>query len=95
MVGGKARITLRYRWAVFGILAFAYFWVYFHRVSTAALNIFPFAGGAVLQQMTGLMLTARSLESYQSIWLFMLACVIVACAAALLSLEEHNALSGA
>jgi hypothetical protein len=29
--------------------------------------------GAGLQQMTGLMLTARSLESYQSIWLFMLA----------------------
>ena len=59
--------------------------------STAALNIFPFAGGAVLQQVTGLMLTVRSLESYQWIWLFMLACAIVACMAALLSLEKQEA----
>ncbi|MDD1758252.1 MAG: hypothetical protein LUQ22_05920, partial [Methanotrichaceae archaeon] len=44
--------------------------------STAALNIFPFAGGAILQQVSGLMLTTRSLESYQSIWLFMLICMI-------------------
>ena len=29
--------------------------------STATLNIFPFAGGAILQQVSGLMLTTRSL----------------------------------
>ena len=29
--------------------------------STAALNIFPFAGGAILQQLSGLMLASRSL----------------------------------
>jgi sugar phosphate permease len=30
--------VLNYRWAVFGILAFAYFFVYFHRVSTAVVS---------------------------------------------------------
>lgn len=57
--------------------------------STAALNIFPFAGGAVLQHLSGLMLTARDLESYRSLWLFMLACMIIATAAAFLSKEKE------
>ena len=34
----KVKIVLRYRWAVFGILAIAYFYVYFHRVSTAVVS---------------------------------------------------------
>ncbi len=59
--------------------------------STAALNIFPFAGGAILQHLSGLMLTDRSLESYREIWLFMLVCMIVATAAAFLSLEKKSA----
>ncbi len=59
--------------------------------STAALNIFPFAGGAILQHLSGLMLTDRSLESYREIWLFMLLCMIVATAAAFLSLEKKTA----
>jgi sugar phosphate permease len=59
--------------------------------STAALNIFPFAGGAVLQQVSGLMLTSRSLESYQGIWLFMLICAAIAMFAALLSKEKAPA----
>ena len=57
--------------------------------STAALNIFPFAGGAILQQVSGLMLTTRSLESYQGLWLFMLICMIIATVAALLSKEKE------
>jgi sugar phosphate permease len=56
--------------------------------STAALNIFPFAGGAILQQVSGLMLTTRSLESYQDLWLLMLICMIIATVAALLSKEK-------
>ena len=40
--------------------------------STAALSIFPFAGGAILQQVSGLMLSSRSLESYHGLWLFIL-----------------------
>ena len=57
--------------------------------STAALNIFPFAGGAILQQVSGLMLATRSLESYQGLWLFMLICMIIATVAALLSKEKE------
>ena len=35
----KARSkVLKYRWAIFGVLAFAYFFVYFHRVSTAVVS---------------------------------------------------------
>lgn len=56
--------------------------------STAALNIFPFAGGAVLQQISGLMLTSRSLEAYQNLWLFMLICMVMATAAVFLSKER-------
>lgn len=56
--------------------------------STAALNIFPFAGGAVLQQISGLMLTSRSLEAYQNVWLFMLICAVIATVAVLLSEEK-------
>ena len=57
--------------------------------STAALNIFPFAGGAILQQLSGLMLASRSLESYQWLWLFMLICMVMATAAAFLSRENE------
>ncbi|OYV07654.1 MAG: sugar transport family protein [Methanosaeta sp. ASP1-2] len=57
--------------------------------STATLNIFPFAGGAILQQVSGLMLTSRSLESYQGVWLFMLICMIIATIAAFLSKERE------
>jgi sugar phosphate permease len=34
----KLEKVLNYRWAVFGILALAYFFVYFHRVSTAVVS---------------------------------------------------------
>jgi uncharacterized membrane protein len=58
---------------------------------TAALNIFPFAGGAVLQQVSGLILTSRSPEAYQSVWLLMLVCMIVATVAVSLSRESEEA----
>jgi len=56
---------------------------------TAALNIFPFAGGAILQQVSGLMLTSRSLESYRGVWLFMLICMVIAMLAAFMSKEKE------
>jgi sugar phosphate permease len=59
--------------------------------TTAALNIFPFAGGAVLQQVSGLILTSRSLEAYQSVWLLMLVCMIVATVAVSFSRESEEA----
>jgi hypothetical protein len=61
--------------------------------STAALNIFPFAGGAVLQQVSGLWLSDRSLEAYQWLWLFMLLCAAVAALAAMMS-EERETVGG-
>ena len=58
--------------------------------STAALNIFPFAGGAILQQVTGLMLVERTAAGYQSIWLFMLICMLIATVAGFLSKEKER-----
>lgn len=59
--------------------------------TTAALNIFPFAGGAVLQQVTGLMLVERTAAGYQTIWLFMLMCMVIATVAGFLSREKARA----
>jgi MFS family permease len=59
--------------------------------TTAALNIFPFAGGAILQQVSGMMLTTRSAAGYQVIWLFMFACMVIACIGAFLSKEKARA----
>ena len=56
--------------------------------TTAALNIFPFAGGAILQQLTGIMLVERTAAGYQSIWLFMLVCMVIATVAVFLSKEK-------
>ena len=58
--------------------------------TTAALNIFPFAGGAILQQISGLMLIDRTLGSYQTIWLFMFVCMLIATVAAFLSKEKER-----
>ncbi len=58
--------------------------------TTAALNIFPFAGGAILQQVTGLMLTTTTLDSYKGVWLFMLICMVIATIAAFLSKEKER-----
>ncbi|HOQ26368.1 MAG TPA: MFS transporter [Methanomassiliicoccaceae archaeon] len=56
--------------------------------TTAALNIFPFAGGAILQQVTGLMLVERTAAGYETIWLFMLVCMTIATVAGFLSKEK-------
>lgn len=57
--------------------------------STAALNMFPFAGGAILQQASGLMLATRSLDSYRVLWLAMLICAVIATFAAFMSKEKE------
>ncbi len=55
------------------------------------MNIFPFAGGAILQQLTGLMLVERTAAGYQTIWLFMLVCMVIATVAGFLSREKARA----
>lgn len=54
----------------------------------ASLNIFPFAGGAVLQMVAGLMIAEGSLADYRSVWLLMMAGMAIATLAALLSKER-------
>jgi len=54
----------------------------------AALNIFPFAGAAVLQMLTGLMMNDNTLAEYRSVWLFMMAGMLISLAAALLTKDD-------
>ena len=58
--------------------------------SLAALNIFPFAGGAVLQMIAGFMMSESSLTEYRAVWLLMLFGMIVAAIAALISKERPS-----
>ncbi len=54
----------------------------------ASLNIFPFAGGAVLQMVAGFMIAEGSLTDYRSVWLLMTAGMAIATVAALLTKER-------
>ena len=53
----------------------------------AALNIFPFAGGAILQMVAGHMIVENSLPEYRSVWLLMLAGMVIASLCAFISKE--------
>ena len=54
----------------------------------ASLNIFPFAGGAILQMISGFMIADSSLAEYRSVWLLMMMGMVVATIAALMSKER-------
>lgn len=54
----------------------------------AALNVFPFAGGAVLQMIAGYLVTDGSLAEYRSVWLLMMAGMVVSLFAAMITREE-------
>lgn len=56
----------------------------------ASLNIFPFAGGALLQMVSGYMIANNSLSEYRSVWFLMLAGMTMATLAALFT-REHSA----
>jgi len=94
----EAYMTINFMFGFFGgffIVSFAQvkelFPITIVGTSTAALNIFPFAGAAILQQVSGLMLTSRSLESYQNVWLLMLICMVMATVSVFLSKEKAHA----
>lgn len=56
---------------------------------TASLNIFPFAGGAVFQVISGLFITDGGvLEEFKALWMFTFASLIVACVLAFLTVER-------
>lgn len=95
ITGTQAYMAINFAFGFFGgffVVSFAQikelFPITIVGTSTAALNIFPFAGGAILQQVSGLMLTSRSLEAYQGLWLFMLICMVIATVASFLSKEK-------
>lgn len=64
--------------------------------TTAALNVFPFLGGAVLQQITGAMISGYAktaaggypLAAYKAVWLFLFVGMVIATICALLSKEK-------
>jgi sugar phosphate permease len=63
--------------------------------TTAALNIFPFLGGAVLQQVTGAMITTQkatvgALAAYRSVWFLMFVCMLIATICTFLSKEKND-----
>ena len=58
--------------------------------STAALNLFPFAGGAILITIAGFIVTDKTLGQYQTVWLMALVLMIIACVCAFLSVEKER-----
>jgi len=58
--------------------------------STAALNLFPFAGGAILITIAGLIVTNKTLAQYQTVWLMAFIMMIIALICAFLSVEKES-----
>jgi sugar phosphate permease len=56
--------------------------------STAALNLFPFAGGAILITVAGFMVTNKTLAQYQNVWLMAVILMVIGCVCAVLSEEK-------
>ena len=56
--------------------------------STAALNLFPFAGGAILITIAGLIVTDKTMAQFQTVWLMALVLMVIACVCAFLSKEK-------
>ncbi|MBQ1462841.1 MAG: MFS transporter, partial [Candidatus Methanomethylophilus sp.] len=59
--------------------------------STAALNLFPFAGGAILITVAGFIVTDKTLAQYQTVWLMAVVLMVIACICAFLSVEKEKA----
>ena len=64
--------------------------IYIAGTSTAALNLFPFAGGAILQLLSGYMVVDKTLAQFQNLWLLMFVLMVIASIAALMSLEAKD-----
>ncbi|MBR4244705.1 MAG: MFS transporter, partial [Candidatus Methanomethylophilaceae archaeon] len=47
--------------------------------STAALNLFPFAGGAILITIAGFLVTDQTLDQYKTVWLMALGLMVLGC----------------
>lgn len=58
--------------------------------STAALNLFPFAGGAILITIAGFIVTEKTMAQFQTLWLMALIMMVVACVCAFFSVEKER-----
>lgn len=58
--------------------------------STAALNLFPFAGGAILITIAGFMISDKTLVEFQNVWLMAFLMMVAACVCAFLSVEKGS-----
>lgn len=58
--------------------------------STAALNLFPFAGGAILITVAGLIVADKTPEQFQTLWMLAFLMMVVACVCAFFSKEKER-----
>ena len=58
--------------------------------STAALNLFPFAGGAILITIGGFVISDKTLGEFQDLWLMAFVMMVIALVCALLSVEKGH-----
>ncbi len=58
--------------------------------STAALNLFPFAGGALLITIAGFVVSEKTLSEFQNLWMMAFVMMIIALVCAFLSIEKGS-----
>ncbi len=58
--------------------------------STAALNLFPFAGGAILITVAGFVVSDQVLAEYQTLWMMAFFLMVIGCICAFLSVEKGS-----
>ena len=56
--------------------------------STAALNLFPFAGGAILITIAGVIVADKTLAQYETVWMMAVILMVIGCICAFLSKEK-------
>lgn len=59
--------------------------------STAALNLFPFAGGAILITLAGFIVTNKTLAQFKDLWMIAFICMVIASICAFLTVEKKKA----
>ena len=56
--------------------------------SSAAINLFPFLGGAVLTTVAGFIVTDNLADQFQTVWYAVLVMMVIACACAFMTVEK-------
>ena len=57
---------------------------------TASLNIFPFAGAAIMQQLSAVFIGDHSVAAYQAVWFFVLFCLLISMVSLSFSMEKKT-----